>query len=52
VNCVNARREFFLATPTEVRDLLAQKVGGLLEFTDEPEAAEYCQSRGQWPALP
>lgn len=52
VNCVNARREFFFATPTEVRDVLAQKVGGLLEFTDEPEAAEYFQSRGQWPALP
>lgn len=52
VNCVNAQREFFFATPTEVRDVLAQKVGGLLEFTDEPEAAEYFQSRGQWPALP
>jgi len=52
VNCVNERREFFFATPTEVRDVLAQKVGGLLEFTDEPEAAEYFQSRGQWPALP
>ena len=52
VNCVNARRELFFATPTEVRDVLAQKVGGLLEFTDQPEAAEYFQSRGQWPALP
>ena len=52
VNCVNERREFFFATPTEVRDVLAQKVGGLLEFTDEPEAAEYFQSRGRWPALP
>ena len=52
VNCVNERREFFFATPTEVRDVLAQKVGGLLEFTNEPEAAEYFQSRGRWPALP
>ena len=52
VNCVNERREFFFATPTEVRDILAQKVGGLLELTNEPEAAEYFQSRGRWPALP
>lgn len=49
VNFVNERREFFFATPVEVRDLLAAKVGGLLEFTDAPEALEYFQSRGRWP---
>jgi len=50
VNFVNERREFFFATPEEVRDLLAAKVGGLLEFTEAPEALEYFQSRGRWPA--
>ena len=49
VNFVNERREFFFATPTEVRDLLMQKVGGLLEFNETPEAPEYYQSRGRWP---
>jgi hypothetical protein len=51
VNFVNERREFFFATPAEVRQVLMQKVGGLLEFTELPEAAEYYQSRGQWPEL-
>ena len=50
VNLVNQRREFFFATPQEVRDLLMQKFGGLLEFNETPEAPEYYQSRGSWPA--
>lgn len=49
VNFVNERREFFFATPSEVRDVLREKVGGLLEFTEAPEALEYFQSRGRWP---
>lgn len=49
VNFVNQRREFFFATPAEVRNLLMQKVGGLLEFNETPEAPEYYQSRGSWP---
>lgn len=49
VNFVNQRREFFFATPSEVRALLADKVGGLLEFTEEPMALEYFQSRNRWP---
>ncbi len=49
VNFVNERREFFFATPTEVRDLLMQKVGGLLEFNETAEAPEYYQSRNRWP---
>jgi hypothetical protein len=49
VNFVNERREFFFATPTEVRGVLDEKVGGLLEFTEFPEAFEYFQSRGRWP---
>jgi hypothetical protein len=48
VNRVNERREFFFATPMEVRGVLAEKVGNLLEFTEEPEATEYFQSRGYW----
>lgn len=52
VNHVNERREFFFATPTEVRTLLMEKVGGLLEFNEEPEAPEYFQSRGMWPEFP
>jgi hypothetical protein len=49
VNHVNLRREFFFATPEEVRALLSDKVGGLLEFTEAPEAQEYFQSRSLWP---
>ena len=49
VNFVNMRREFFFAQPSQVRDLLAEKVGGLLEFVDVPEALEYQQSRSRWP---
>ena len=49
VNFVNERREFFFAEPAEVRDVLAEKVGGLLEFSEAPEALEYFQSRGRWP---
>ncbi|MGW4221894.1 GIY-YIG nuclease family protein [Streptomyces bauhiniae] len=49
VNFVNQRREFFFATPSEVRALLSERVGGLLEFTEEPSALEYFQSRSRWP---
>lgn len=49
VNWVNNRREFFFATPEEVREVLAEKVGGLLEYNDTPEALEYLQSRSSWP---
>jgi hypothetical protein len=44
VNRVNLRREFFHATPAEVRDLLADVAGDLLEFTETAEAFEYHQS--------
>ena len=49
VNFINARREFFFATPAEVRAVLMEKTGGLLEYTEEPEAPEYFQSRRYWP---
>ena len=41
VNRINTRREFFYATPAEVRDALSRIAGNLLEFTDEPEAEQY-----------
>ncbi|MCU1499011.1 MAG: putative helicase [Acidimicrobiales bacterium] len=49
VNVVNERREFFFATPEQVREVLAVKVGNLLEFIDEPESTQYLQSRKYWP---
>lgn len=49
VNFVNERREFFFATPVEVRAALQDRTGGLLEFTEQPEAAQYFQSKGSWP---
>jgi hypothetical protein len=49
VNFVNERREFFFASPAEVRGALLQKNGGLLEFHESPEAPEYFQSVRHWP---
>lgn len=46
LNRVNMRREFFRATPTEVRNALDRHLGHhLLEFTDNPEALEWRQSQ-------
>ncbi|MET0989887.1 MAG: DUF4041 domain-containing protein [Glaciihabitans sp.] len=50
VNQANSRKEFFFATPAEVRDVLASKVGNLLEFAEDAEATEFFQSVGRWPA--
>jgi Domain of unknown function (DUF4041)/Meiotically up-regulated gene 113 len=50
VNAVNQRKEFFFATPSEVRDVLMEKVGSLLEFSEAAEALEYFQSSKYWPA--
>jgi hypothetical protein len=52
VNRVNARREFFYATPAEVRKLLAEVAGDLLEFTELPEATEYHQSVNAAQSIP
>ena len=43
VNVVNNRREFFRATPLEVKSLLGELAGELLEFKEVPEALEYRQ---------
>lgn len=50
VNRVNERREFFFATPEQVRRVLAEKVGNLLEFNEHPEATQYLQSKKYWPS--
>ena len=49
VNAVNNRKEFFFVEPTEVRKVLLQRVGNLLEFAEEAEATEYYQSLNSWP---
>jgi hypothetical protein len=49
VNWANDRREFFFASPAEVRDVLAARTGNLLEFVEHPESLEYLQSVGSWP---
>lgn len=42
VNRVNPRREFFYATPAEVRQLLAEVAGAhLVEYNERPEALEW-----------
>lgn len=45
VNRINNRREFFYVTPAEVRDALTRIAGNLLEFTEEPAAEQYRESR-------
>ncbi len=49
VNCANARKEFFFAEPSEVRAVLASKLGSLLEFCERAESTEYLQSIRHWP---
>ena len=44
VNRVNLRREFFRATPSEVREHLREVAGDLLTFEEAPEAEEYRMS--------
>ncbi|HYC49455.1 MAG TPA: DUF4041 domain-containing protein [Burkholderiales bacterium] len=43
INTVNLRREFFRATPAEVKAHMAELAGDLLQFDDVPEALEYRQ---------
>lgn len=52
LNRVNQRREFFRATPAEVKVLLHQLAGNLLDYTDEAEAPEYRQSLATATAAP
>jgi hypothetical protein len=43
VNTVNRRREFFYATPVDVKGHLSELAGELLEYQETPEAIEYRQ---------
>ncbi len=43
VNTINLRREFFRATPAQVKVHLAELAGELLDYRDEAEAVEYRQ---------
>lgn len=41
VNLVNNSREFFYATPAEVKEVLSQIEGNVLEYRDEAEAEQF-----------
>jgi hypothetical protein len=49
LNWANSRKEFFFATPSDVRAALAAKLGNLLEFAEGVSAIEYHQSIRFWP---
>lgn len=49
MNWANNRKEFFFASPTEVRSVLIEKIGNLLEFAEHCESTEYHQSVHYWP---
>jgi len=49
MNWANNRKEFFFASPVDVRSVLAEKVGNLLEFAEDVESTEYHQSLHYWP---
>jgi hypothetical protein len=49
MNWANNRKEFFFASPAEVRSVLIEKVGNLLEFVEQCESTEYYQSVHYWP---
>lgn len=52
VNRINTRREFFYATPEEVKSHLLEVAGELLSFEDVPEALEYRQSQNLAKGVP
>ncbi|HEY5467555.1 MAG TPA: DUF4041 domain-containing protein [Coriobacteriia bacterium] len=49
LNHANARKEFFFASASEVREALLSRMGNLLEFAEQVESTEYLQSVGYWP---
>jgi Domain of unknown function (DUF4041)/Meiotically up-regulated gene 113 len=49
MNWANNRQEFFFASPADVRSVLIEKVGNLLEFVEHCESTEYYQSVHYWP---
>lgn len=52
LNRANSRKEFFFASPAEVREVLLEKVGNLLEFSEHADSTEYLQSYNLWPQRP
>lgn len=44
VNLINTRREFFYATPAEVKSALLEIDGSVLEYEERPEAEQFRQS--------
>lgn len=48
LNQTNARKEFFFPTPEDVRDVLVERVGNILEFSADAEATENRQSLHAW----
>jgi hypothetical protein len=51
VNRVNGRKEFFYATPHEVKEQLKDLAGEMLTFDENAEAIEYRQSANAAPAV-
>jgi hypothetical protein len=49
LNWANNRKEFFFASPVEVRSVLIEKAGNLLEFDEHCASIEYNQSIRYWP---
>lgn len=47
VNLANRRREFFFATPAEVREALIELDGHVLEFNEYPDEEEFRQSQAE-----
>lgn len=45
VNLVNNRREFFYATPAEVKQAMLEIDGSILEYVEEPEAEQFRTSQ-------
>jgi hypothetical protein len=48
---VNTRREFFYATPSEVKEHLLELAGALLSYEETPEALEFRQSQNMASAM-
>lgn len=49
MNRVNTRKEFFFASPSEVRVALQEAEGALLEFDESPVSEDFYQSLPGWP---
>ena len=49
VNRANNRKEFFFASPADVRNVLSEKLGNLLNFTEHADSIDYLQSVQGWP---